>query len=324
MTGATKPQDSPCDAADAMVNPTRVSTKVKKQDGMQTPGLILPMGLVALQIAMVKRVWAEEGQIEYTPETNPFAKCSWIPPLVMSVGYLAVIFGGQRYMRDRAPLDDLAKPYMLLYNLYQTVFNSWWIVMTIMEVYSLGYPLFGLPLTLTREQFNLGFLIWLHYQNKYLEMMDTMFMVMRKKTKQISFLHCYHHLLLLWVWWIVCANGCGGECYFGALMNSIIHVLMYGYYFLSTLKIPVPWKKYLTKLQMLQFAVCLTHTLYAIYYNIYPRWLCLWEVWVMTNMLYLFNQFYKQAYKAKQARKRNLANKNKGGRSSEENLNKDN
>lgn len=58
-------------------------------------------------------------------------------------------------------------------------------------------------------------------------------MVLRKKNKQISFLHVYHHFLLVWAWFFVCKFACGGDAYFGAIMNSFIHVVMYGYYFLS-------------------------------------------------------------------------------------------
>eukprot|EP00471_Norrisiella_sphaerica_P006537 CAMPEP_0184490028 /NCGR_PEP_ID=MMETSP0113_2-20130426/16974_1 /TAXON_ID=91329 /ORGANISM="Norrisiella sphaerica, Strain BC52" /LENGTH=312 /DNA_ID=CAMNT_0026873755 /DNA_START=64 /DNA_END=1002 /DNA_ORIENTATION=- len=292
-----------CDTAQRVCSEPGQGTVGSKKNELQTPGLILPLGLAALEIALVKRCWGPE----YETKDNAFATCSYVYPLVVSILYLGLITLGQRFMKNREAMDDFCKPCMLIYNLYQTVFNTWWVVMVILEVVKLGYPPFTLPLTFKADQFNLGFLIWLHYQNKYLEMFDTVFMVLRKKTRQVSFLHCYHHLLLLWAWFVVCRFGCGGEAYFGALMNSIIHVLMYGYYFLSTIKIPVPWKRYLTKLQMLQFVVCLVHTLGCAYKNIYPRSLAMVEVWVMVNMLYLFNEFYKQAYAAKKAREAKLA-----------------
>eukprot|EP00467_Chlorarachnion_reptans_P011804 CAMPEP_0114525712 /NCGR_PEP_ID=MMETSP0109-20121206/22589_1 /TAXON_ID=29199 /ORGANISM="Chlorarachnion reptans, Strain CCCM449" /LENGTH=711 /DNA_ID=CAMNT_0001707349 /DNA_START=40 /DNA_END=2175 /DNA_ORIENTATION=- len=267
----------------------------------KNPGLILPLGLVVLQLAVLKRMWGDEWQ----EMENPFGKgVSIIPPAIATVVYLVVIFVGQRVMEHKKPLDEFCKPYMLVYNLYQTVFNSWWVAMTVWEVYKLGYPIFCTKLTLTAEQFDLGFLIWLHYQNKYIEMLDTVFMVLRKKTRQVSFLHCYHHLLLLWSWFAVCKFGCGGEAYFGATINACIHVLMYGYYFLTTIKVPVPWKRYLTTMQMGQFVLCLSHSIWVAYAGIYPRELCALDMWVMVNMLYLFNRFYQQAYKKKRAAKK--------------------
>mmetsp|Transcript_22716 Transcript_22716/g.44231 ORF Transcript_22716/g.44231 Transcript_22716/m.44231 type:complete len:304 (+) Transcript_22716:55-966(+) len=286
---------------------------VKTDEIMGGPGLMPALGVVALQVAVVKRMWGDD----WSEVDNAFSHCSVIWPALATAVYLGMVFLGQRMMRDRAPFDESCKPYMLVYNLYQTVFNSWWVVMAVLEVYELGYPPFNLPLTLKADQFNLGFLIWLHYQNKYLEMLDTVFMVLRKKTKQVSFLHCYHHVLLLWAWFAVCRFGCGGESWFGAWMNSLIHVLMYGYYFLSTIKIPVPWKRYLTQAQMLQFVICLAHTLYSFYYNIYPRHLACIEIWVMVNMLYLFNRFYQQAYKAKMAKKRAAAEQAAAARAAE-------
>ena len=44
--------------------------------------------------------------------------------------------------------------------------------------------------------------IWLHYNNKYFELMDTVFMILRKKFDQVSFLHVYHHTLLIWAWYV--------------------------------------------------------------------------------------------------------------------------
>jgi hypothetical protein len=34
----------------------------------------------------------------------------------------------------------------------------------------------------------------MHYANKYVELLDTVFIVLRKKTQQLSYLHMYHHV----------------------------------------------------------------------------------------------------------------------------------
>ena len=39
------------------------------------------------------------------------------------------------------------------------------------------------------------------------------------------------------------------------LLNSFVHVFVYGYFAASTLKIPVPWKTAITMLQISQFIV---------------------------------------------------------------------
>jgi hypothetical protein len=53
--------------------------------------------------------------------------------------------------------------------------------------------------------------IWAHYNNKFVELLDTLFMVLRCKNAQLSFLHVYHHVLMIWAWWVVCKFHPGGE-----------------------------------------------------------------------------------------------------------------
>merc|ERR1711884_200735 len=76
----------------------------------------------------------------------------------------------------------------------------------------------------------------------------------------VSFLHVYHHVSIAWAWWAAFMLYPGGDSYFGALLNSIIHVLMYSYYLLALLKIPCPWKRYLTQAQLLQFTSVIIYT----------------------------------------------------------------
>ena len=124
-------------------------------------------------------------------------------------------------------------------------------------------------------------------------------MIMRKKIDQISFLHVYHHCMLIWAWFFVCKYACGGDAYFGAFMNSGVHVIMYSYYLLALIKVPCPWKAHVTKVQLLQFVVCLAHAVYALLTGCYPRWLTLLNCWVMINMLVLFGNFYNKSFVAR-------------------------
>lgn len=164
-----------------------------------------------------------------------------------------------------------------------------------------------------QKGFTISFLVWLHYNNKFVELLDTFWMVLKKKDKQISFLHCYHHILLIWVWWYCCRVEPTGESWFGACVNSLIHVIMYGYYTMALLNIPCPWKRWITNCQMLQFAVCLTHAGYVFYRDEMPRGLSYAQAWVMVNMLYLFGRFYVESYGQKKE-----GGGGKGGKSKEQ------
>lgn len=44
--------------------------------------------------------------------------------------------------------------------------------------------------------------LWLFYISKLLEFVDTLFFIVRKKFKQLTFLHVYHHSTMFCFWWI--------------------------------------------------------------------------------------------------------------------------
>eukprot|EP00299_Pterocystis_sp_00344_P004628 c15894_g1_i1.p1 GENE.c15894_g1_i1~~c15894_g1_i1.p1 ORF type:complete len:303 (-),score=39.91 c15894_g1_i1:17-925(-) len=232
---------------------------------------------------------------------NPFESVSFIAPAIATIVYLLVIFGLKKVMASRPPCN--LKDYMFTYNLYQTVLNLWCVFAFVKEVLNNNMSIWGNRVDNSSSGFQLGFLIWVHYNNKYVELLDTVFMALRKKNNQISFLHVYHHVLLIWSWFAVCKLACGGDAYFGALCNSFVHVLMYSYYLLALLKIDMPWKKYLTSIQMVQFMLCFAHSVYVLWVGNVPPTLGWLQMWVMANMLVLFGNFYAKTYSKKSVKK---------------------
>jgi len=83
---------------------------------------------------------------------------------------------------------------------------------------------------------------------------------------------------------------------------------MYSYYLLTSLKLPCPWKRHVTILQLAQFAVIFVQGWTAIYLGSTPTWLTLLQQFVMVNMLVLFGHFYYHSYSAK-AKAKAKANK---------------
>jgi elongation of very long chain fatty acids protein 4 len=162
--------------------------------------------------------------------------------------------------------------------------------------YDTGMTVWGNRVDKSRTGYRLGFIMYTHYNNKFVELLDTVFMVLRKKNDQISFLHVYHHFLIMWVWFVVCKFACGGDAYFGAILNSFVHVIMYGYYLMALLKIRCPWKQQITNIQMLQFVLCFSQSIYCLYNGNYPRTISLISTFVQVNMLVLFGNFYKKSY----------------------------
>lgn len=89
---------------------------------------------------------------------------------------------------------------------------------------------------------------------KVVDLLDTVFFVLRKKDKQISFLHLYHHTGMVILTWNATKFYPGGHSIFTGFVNSIIHVVMYSYYLASAFqpqyKNNLWWKKYITQMQI--------------------------------------------------------------------------
>ena len=77
-----------------------------------------------------------------------------------------------------------------------------------------------------------GFWVMLFIFSKIPELIDTVFIVLRKKP--LIFLHWYHHVTVLLFCWNAFATLAGSGLYFVA-MNYSVHALMYGYYCLQSL-----------------------------------------------------------------------------------------
>jgi len=144
--------------------------------------------------------------------------------------------------------------------------------------------------------------MWWYYAQKYWEMLDTMFFIMRQSWRQVSFLHIYHHSSITLVTGLFLTLDGSGDLYLPALLNSGIHVLMYSHYFLSSfesLKARVWWRPYLTSLQLAQFAVCFAQPLIALYKGPdcgFASWLKILMLVYQTSMMVLFTLFARVRY----------------------------
>eukprot|EP00057_Strongylocentrotus_purpuratus_P021947 XP_011676421.1 PREDICTED: elongation of very long chain fatty acids protein 7 [Strongylocentrotus purpuratus] len=134
-----------------------------------------------------------------------------------------------------------------------------------------------------------------------LYMVVQFFFILRKKKSQISFLHVFHHSIMPFTWWVGVRFSGGGLGTFHAFLNSFIHFLMYTYYGLAAFGPKMQkylwWKKYMTKMQLIQFTVVLIHLSQLLFIDCaYPSIF----VWIVGSygfaFLVLFLNFYMQAY----------------------------
>lgn len=147
---------------------------------------------------------------------------------------------------------------------------------------------------------------------KIFELLDTVFMILRHRQRQISFLHVYHHSSML-----ILSDIAYKYYPYPALtsylgLNSAVHVLLYLYYGLCALypENPPQWKKFLTQFQIVQFLVDLIHATIGYIFYTY----CLYGIFYGITMLSLFSNFYYKAYIRKSATNRKpLSNGSQNG-----------
>ena len=176
-----------------------------------------------------------------------------------------------------------------------------------------------------RDRYASGRHYWFYYVNylfKYIELADTLLLAL--KGKPLLFLHVYHHAATL----LLCFTQLRAQScmqFVPIAINLLIHVLMYGYYALTTLKINVWWKRYLTLAQIIQFVIGLAACVIGLgslvlYVNGYgPEvggYKCHGEfsaayfgIGILLSYLVLFIKFYADSYREKQAAKRAKAKK---------------
>lgn len=228
------------------------------------------------------------------------------PTLAIVTTYLVVILGGQRLMKHREPFQ--LKTPMMVYNFCLVLLNAY-IFYEFLVTTWLNPHFSKVCNTLeqgTIDSDRLADACWWFFFSKSIELIDTVFFMLRKKNNQISFLHLYHHSTMPLIWRVGVKFAPGGEGYFSASINSGIHVLMYTYYFMSALGPQYQkylwWKRYMTVMQLIQFWMILFHTSYAIYSDCgYPNMYNWSLIFYVFTHIALFSNFYYQTYTKKKS-----------------------
>ncbi|KAI9184094.1 hypothetical protein H9P43_003147 [Blastocladiella emersonii ATCC 22665] len=241
--------------------------------------------------------------------------------LVLVAAYLAMVVGGKAVM-SRSQTKFTLKTYALVHNIILTSLSAFMCVEVLRQAYLGSYSLFGNSLK-TPEQGGTAMakIVCVFYLSKILEFNDTLIMLGKRNLHQVSFLHVYHHSTIFAIWWLVTLWAPTGESYFSAMLNSFIHVVMYGYYGATALgfKQVSLLKKYITSMQMTQFMCMMVQATYNIAQGYlfpakvtadvkpYPLALSVLLWGYMVTMLALFGNFYRQDRKRDAARRAELA-----------------
>lgn len=137
-------------------------------------------------------------------------------------------------------------------------------------------------------------LLWFQYHCRQLELLDTIFVILRKKFHHMSFLHIFLRLAHMWGWFFVCRFACGGDSYFPAAVNCTCQVIVYLYYTLSMVYeqgMPLVRKARVAEVQVAQFVVCTLHACYVLYTGNLPRAVAFLSLLIMLFSLVLYSDF---------------------------------
>jgi len=179
---------------------------------------------------------------------------SWHYPAIAVVVYLPLVLLTWLYARSQPKMD--LKGLTMAHNLFLCLWSLAMflgIAIGAAEVVFTDstYALLCVPAGTGVIQGVLGYWLYIYYLSKYYELFDTFLAIV--KHKPLTFLHVYHHAvipLLCWAW----LAGQWPLQWFAAIMNTLIHVFMYYYYFVRTAYGYEPWwKRYLTQAQITQF-----------------------------------------------------------------------
>lgn len=224
---------------------------------------------------------------------------------------------GPKWMESRKPMqiDNIIK----IYNLVQVLICSFLFVEGLRLCYLRDYSLLcqpvdysteGVPFAITRRAY-------IYFLVKVIDLLDTVFFVLRKKQNQVSFLHVYHHTGMVMLSWSGVKWFPGGHSVFMGFINSFVHVVMYYYYFLTSIspkyKANVWWKKHITQLQIIQFgAIFLQWFVLVFQPNCnFPKWPLFVILPQNLFMFVLFLDFYYKAYIKKKPSKPTVESKPK-------------
>ena len=239
-------------------------------------------------------------------EAYPFTKSS-LPNLLNCLLYLFIVtYAGPRFMKNR-PAYDL-RSIIVPYNWFCVVLSTFIFYEFLAAGWGTNYTVFCQECDYSDSPQSLRMVrvCWFFWISKHIEFLDTYFFIARKRFRQVSFLHVFHHTLMAYTWWWGIKYSAGGLGTFHAMINSLVHMVMYSYYGLSAMGPKYQkylwWKKYLTVFQMTQFVVVFSHMANIIIFHkdcVYPQAFKYIIASYGTMFFILFSNFWIKNYTKK-------------------------
>lgn len=245
---------------------------------------------------------------KYTDVRIKWMANNWHLSVVFSFIYIVSIFGGQFLMRNQERLT-LKWP-LIIWNFLLAVFSLIGSIRMIQHVVHV-VSTHGLEHSICELDFTYGVAAcwaWLFVLSKLAELIDTVFIVLRKQ--KLIFLHWYHHTTVLISCWYAMADFVSTARWFSCI-NYTVHSMMYSYYGFRAMKCRIPkWVNIaLTSSQIAQMIWGIYVNIFVIRVKLAGRQCAVSDRNIVWNfMLYftyfiLFSNYFYHAYLKKPAKK---------------------
>ena len=229
----------------------------------------------------------------------------------IALAYVTFVVVGSAVMSAGVPAID-PYPIKFIYNVSQIMLCAYMTIEAVLLAYRNGYTLTPCN-NFDTENPPVANLLWMFYASKVWDFWDTIFIVLGKKWKQLSFLHVYHHTTIFLFYWLNSHVNYDGDIFLTIVLNGFIHTVMYTYYFIcmhtkipgTGRNLPIWWKSSLTMLQMIQFVTMMSQASYLVVGQCQKtsmRVVTAYFVYIL-SLLVLFAQFYVKSYSKPKKRK---------------------
>ena len=240
---------------------------------------------------------------KYVEEKRSYVDENWHLAIVLAAIYCVVIFALKAWMEKR-PKYDL-RLFLILWNVGLSLFSIagavrfWPEFVYSLQKYGFEYSICNLDYVNGVT----GFWTYLFIMSKIPELIDTIFIVLRKQ--ELIFLHYYHHATVLMYGWF-CYRIMPSTGRWFIAMNYLVHAVMYSYYALKAMRFYVPKQISLliTSMQLIQMVIgCYVNYMVWQIKKLRPTKQCLttdanitWSFIMYFSYFLLFAKFFLDAY----------------------------
>jgi len=219
--------------------------------------------------------------------------------------YFVKVYGPQM-MKNRQPMN--LKWIMFIHNVTLVLINGLGFITALF-----GTHFFVLTFKCNRfdpsgpkmEDRILFYLGYTYYCTKFIDFLDTVYFVLRKKNSHISTLHVFHHSIMPIMCYIFFKFSVFTNNGFIPMINAFVHTIMYTYYCLAIFEKMQPylwWKRYITQMQLVQFVLVFLHSTYFLFDSECecPKPLIFLQSAHAVLFFSMFYSFYRIAYRKEQ------------------------